>query len=345
MFKGIDLYSDTITKPTRAMRLAMVEAEVGDEQKGEDPTTLRLEQRMAKLLGHASSMFFPSATMANEIAIRLHCSPGDELLAAEDCHLFFAEAGGPAVHSGVSCKPIAAPNGIFSGDDVRERHRWNKGPHYPVTRLVSVENTTNMGGGVPWSGEQLGDVLKAARELELKTHLDGSRLFNAAAASGLTPKEIATRFDTVTVCFSKGLGCPTGAILAFDQTHWKTVRRLKQLFGGAMRQSGILAAAALYALDHHVERLIEDHENAQLLAERLATIAALEIETLPPPSNMVFFRWQSKDISDVEFLNRCVAKGLRFSHVGVNRFRAVTHMDVTRPDMEKAAEIVAEICR
>ena len=188
-------------------------------------------------------------------------------------------------------------------------------------------------------------MLKAARELDLKTHLDGSRLFNAAAAAGLTPKEIAAGFDTATVCFSKGLGCPTGAILAFDQTHWKTVRRLKQLFGGAMRQSGILAAAALYALDHHVERLIEDHENAQLLAERLAAIAALKIETLPPGSNMVFFRWRSGEFSDAEFLERCIAGGLRFSHVGPNRIRAVTHMDVTRQDMEKAAEIVATICR
>lgn len=345
MFKGIDLYSDTITRPTREMRLAMVEAEVGDEQKGEDPTTLRLEERMATLLGHSASMFFPSATMANEIAVRLHCSPGEELMAAEDCHLFFAEVGGPAVHSGVSCKPIPAPNGIFSGDDIRKRYRWNKGPHYPVSRLVSVENTTNMGGGVPWSRAQLADVLQAAGELELKTHLDGSRLFNAAAASGMSPLEIAKGFDTVTVCFSKGLGCATGAILAFDLAQWATVRRLKQLFGGAMRQSGILAAAALYALDHHVARLSEDHKNAQLLAEGLARFAEIQVETLPPRSNMVFFRWQSSEISPVEFLNRCVERGVRFSHVGSNRFRAVTHMDVTRQDMEQAAAIVAEICR
>ena len=344
MFTGIDLYSDTITKPTRAMRLAMVDAQVGDEQKREDPTTLRLEERMASLLGRSASMFFPSATMANEVAIRLHCSPGDELLAAEDCHLFFAEVGGPAVHSGVVCKPIPAPDGIFSGDDVRGRHRWNKGPHYPVTRLVSVENTTNMGGGVPWSRAQLSDVLNAAEELELKTHLDGSRLFNAAAASGMSPGEIAERFDTTTVCFSKGLGCATGAILAFDTEHWEAVRRLKQLFGGAMRQSGLLTAAALYALDHHVDRLPEDHGNAQLLAERLASISSFAVETLPPGSNMVFFRWKSSDVSDVEFLKRCVERGVRFSHVGPNRFRAVTHMDVTRQDMEQAAEIVREVC-
>ena len=245
MFQGIDLYSDTITRPTRAMRLAMVEAEVGDEQKREDPTTAHLEERMAKLLGHSSSMFFPSATMANEIAIRLHCAPGDELVAADDCHLYFAEAGGPAIHSAVVCKAISTASGIFSGEDVRRQFRWAKGPHYPVTRLVSVENTTNMGGGVAWPKAALDDVVHVARELELKTHMDGSRLFNAAAASGLTPTQIAAGFDTVTVCFSKGLGCPTGAILAFDERHWERVRRLKQLFGGAMRQSGILAAAAL----------------------------------------------------------------------------------------------------
>jgi threonine aldolase len=344
MFQGIDLYSDTITKPTRAMRLAMVEAEVGDEQKREDPTTLALEERMAGLLGHSAAMFFPSATMANEIAIRLHCSPGDELVAAEDCHLFFAEVGGPAIHSGVMCRPLAAAGGIFTGEDVRRNFRWNKGPHYPTTRLVSVENTTNMGGGVPWSREQLADVLDAAAELGLKTHLDGSRLFNAQVASGLSPRELAERFDTATVCFSKGLGCATGAILAFDAGQWDAVRRLKQLFGGAMRQSGILAAAALYALDHHVERLAEDHENAKLLAERLAALPALVVETLPPGSNMVFFRWQSPQFSDVEFLKRCTERGVRFSHVAPNRFRAVTHLDVTRENMEQAAQIVREVC-
>ena len=344
MFQGIDLYSDTVTKPTREMRLAMADAEVGDEQKREDPTTLRLEERVAKLLGHSSAMFFPSATMANEIAIRLHCSPGDELIAADDCHLFFAEGGGPAVHSGVLVKPIAAPNGIFSGHDVRRHARWPTGPHYPTSRLVSVENTTNMGGGVAWSKPQLDDVLQAAKSLELKTHLDGSRLFNAAAASGLTPQEIAGSFDTVTVCFSKGLGCPIGAVLAFDQSQWQTVRRLKQLFGGAMRQSGILAAAALYALDHHVDRLALDHKNAQLLAERLATIGAVEVETLPPSSNMVFFRWRSSAMSDKDFLNRTVEHGVRFSHVGPNRIRAVTHLDISRDDIERAAEIVGKIC-
>jgi threonine aldolase len=282
--------------------------------------------------------------MANEIAIRLQCSPGEELMAAEDCHLFFAEVGGPAVHSGVTCKPIRTASGVFSGDDVRRHYRWSKGPHYPISRLVSVENTTNMGGGVAWTREQLGDVLKVAKELGLKAHLDGSRIFNAAAASGLTPTEIASGFDTVTVCFSKGLGCATGAILAFDQSQWDRVRRLKQLFGGAMRQSGILAAAALYALDHHVERLKEDHQNAKLLAERLGAIWALEVETKPPQSNMVFFRWKGTSLTDSDFLARCVERGLRFSHVGPNRFRAVTHMDVSREDMEKAAAIVRAVC-
>ncbi|MGD9722203.1 MAG: low specificity L-threonine aldolase [Pirellulales bacterium] len=344
MFAGIDFYSDTITRPTRAMRQAMAEAEVGDEQKREDPTTLRLEERMATLLGKTGAMFFPSATLANEIAIRLQCSPGDELIAAEDCHLYFAEAGGPAIHSAVICKAIPTASGIFSGDDVRRQYRWPKGPHYPVSRLVSVENTTNMGGGVAWSKAQLQDVVSAAQELRLKLHMDGSRLFNAAVATALSPREIADGFDTVTVCFSKGLGCPTGAILAFDNVQWDTVRRLKQLFGGAMRQSGILAAACLYALDHHVERLAEDHANARRLAELLSTIGALEVESRAPSSNMVFFRWRSTACGDREFLDRCVAQGVRFSHVGANRFRAVTHMDVSAADVEQAANIVREIC-
>jgi threonine aldolase len=344
MFQGIDFYSDTVTRPTPGMRQAMANAEVGDEQKGEDPTTLRLEERMAGLLQHSAAMFFPSATMANEIAIRLQCSPGDELLAADDCHLFLAEVGGPAVHAGAVCKAIATPNGTFTGDDVRRHFRWAKGTHYPLSRLLSVENTTNMGGGVAWPKALLDDVTATARELGLNTHLDGSRLFNAAAASAMPPGEIAAPFDTVTVCFSKGLGCPTGAVLAFDKARWDTVRRLKQLFGGAMRQSGILAAAALYALDHHVERLAEDHQNAKLLAEQLASITALEVETRPPSSNMVFFRLRAEAMSPAEFAERCGAQNLRFSHVGSNRFRAVTHLDISRADVDRAGAIVRGVC-
>ncbi len=344
MFKGIDLFSDTVTRPSVAMKKAMFEADVGDEQKGEDPTTRRLEEMMAELLGHTAALFFPSATMANEIAIRLLCEPGDELIAAEHCHLFMAETGGPAIHAGVMCRPITTDTGIFSGDAVRSKYRWARGPHYPRTKLLSVENTTNMDGGIAWSMDQLDSVLLAAKELQLKTHLDGSRLFNAVIKSKHPAKNLASRFDTTTICLSKGLGCPLGAVLTFSQEHYEKVRRLKQLMGGALRQSGILAAAGIYALQNNVERLAEDHANAEHFALRLNTeISEVEVENNPPSTNMVFFYWKGKNLTAAEFNQACIQQGLRFSHVGENRFRAVTHLDISRADIDKAIEIIKKL--
>lgn len=345
MFKGIDFFSDTLTRPSTAMKKAMMDAEVGDEQKGEDPTTRRLEEKVADLLGHSSAMFFPSATMANEVAIRLLCEPGDELVAAHNCHLFIAESGGPAIHAGVMLKPIATPNGIFSGDDVRASFRWSKGSHYPVTKLVSIENSTNMGGGIAWSKTQLDSVFEATKTLDLKTHLDGARLFNAAASSSLTPQEIAGRFTTATICLSKGLGCATGAVLVFDKAHWTKVRRLKQLMGGAMRQSGILAAAGIYALDNNLERLSDDHENAALLARLLGEdLSHVTVETPSPSTNMVFFRWTASAVPVADFLKKCEDRGVRFGDVEPpGRIRAVTHLDISREDVLKAATIVKEV--
>ncbi len=344
MFKGIDFYSDTMTKPTPPMLRQMVEAPVGDEQKGEDPTTIALEEKTAELLGKTAAVFLPSATMANQIAIQLHCNRGDELLAAENCHLFFAEAGGPAIHSGVMSRPIATPTGIFTGEQVKKTFRYWLGPHYPVSRLLSVENTTNMGGGLAWAKDELDSVLEAAKDLKLKTHLDGSRLFNAVVKTGLSPKVIASGFDSTTLCLSKGLGCPVGAVLAFDKEHSEKVRRLKQLMGGALRQSGILAAAGLYALENHVHRIKEDHDNATLLAQGLEGIAHLYVEKHPQATNMVFFRWVSKKISDQDFRKRLLDRGVRFSHVDPNRFRAVTHLNLAKADIEKAIGIIRSIC-
>lgn len=340
MFRGIDFYSDTVTKPTEGMRRAMASAEVGDEQKGEDPTTLQLETKVADLLHHTAATFFPSATMANEVAVRLHCEPGDELYAAESAHLFAAEAGGPAVHSGVLARPIATPNGIFSGEDLSRAHRWMKGPHFPIPKLVSVENTTNMGGGYAWPIAALEEVVATAKALQLKTHLDGSRLFNAVVATKTTPHNLAEHFDTVTICFSKGLGAPVGAVLAYDRAHAAKVRRYKQLMGGAMRQSGVLAAACLYALNHHVDRLSEDHENAERLASGLHDIPSIEVENFPPATNMVFFRWKGACTPE-EFSKRSCEAGVRFSHVGPNRFRAVTHLDIRKKDIDSAIAIIS----
>lgn len=344
MFQGIDLYSDTVTLPTQAMKNAMMEAPLGDEQKGEDPTTLQLEEMAAELLGHESAMFFPSASMANELALRLLCEPGDELVAAEDCHLFFAETGGPAVHAGVMIKPIKTSNGIFKGDDVRAAYRLAKGPHYPRTRCVSVENTTNMGGGIAWDFETLTSVLDMAEELKLTSHLDGSRLFNAVIRTGKSSQQLASRFDTVTLCLSKGLGCPMGAILAFGKKHYEKVRRLKQLWGGALRQSGIVAAAGIYALNNHVQRLADDHANAERLASRLREeIKNVVVENHSSATNMVFFEWVGKNLSAAQFNEQCIKKGLRFSHVGEKRFRAVTHLNIQPSDIDKAITILKEM--
>lgn len=343
-FKGIDLFSDTLTQPTAEMKQAMISAELGDEQKGEDPTTLKLEEMVANLLGHDAAMFFPSATLSNQIALRLLCDRGDELLAAANCHLFNAEAGGPAVHSGVMAKPIATETGIFTADQVRAQYRWSKGPHYPLSKCLSVENTTNMGGGIAWPLDQLNSVLDVAQELNLRTHLDGARLFNAAVKTNLKPHELASRFDTVTICLSKGLGCAAGAVLAYPKKDFATVRRLKQLMGGSLRQSGILAAAGIYALENHVKRLAVDHQNAQLLAEKMVKeISDIHVETNPPSTNMVFFEWLGSKLTPTQFLEQCVKKGLRFSHVGERRFRAVTHLGITRADIEKAIGILKQI--
>lgn len=340
MFEGIDYASDTLTQPSRPMREAMLEAPTGDEQYGEDPTTNALQERVAGLLGTERALFFPSATMANEVAIRLHCRPGDELIAGENCHLFTAEAGGPAVHAGVQAKPIATDRGTFTGADIRRAFRFEKGPHHPRSRLVSVENTANMDGGVAWPLERLDEVVATAQQMGLVLHLDGARLFNAAVATGVDVERLARGFHSVTLCLSKGLGCPAGAILGFEAKHEQEVWRLKQLMGGSLRQSGILAAAGMYALDHNIARLEEDHANARALAQGLNQVDGIEAEESEPSTNMVFFR-VSGDAA--RFDEMALGAGIRFSRVGEQRFRAVTHMDVSAPDIQATLDGVQKL--
>lgn len=345
MFKGIDLASDTASRPTPEMKKAMMEAEVGDEQRGEDPTTRKLEETLADMLGFSAALFFPSATSASEVALQALAGPGDELLAAQNCHLFIAEAGGPAIHAGLMCKPIPTATGIFTGADVKSAYRAMKGVHQPLSKILSVENTTNIDGGFAWRAEQLADVVATAKQLDLKLHMDGARFFNASVKTGLTPKEIARGFDTVTVCLTKGLGCPVGAVLVFDQALYPKIRRLKQQMGCSMRQSGILAAAGLYALEHHVERLLEDHHNAEVLARGLSEgITHLRVLNDPPQTNIVLFEWLSTKITPEQFLKLCAEKGVRFSQVGPNVLRAVTYLDIWREDIHQAIKRVREVC-
>lgn len=346
MFKGIDLSSDTASLPTPDMKNAMLTAELGDEMRGEDPTTRQLEEKIADMLGFNAALFFPSATMANEVAICALTEPGEELLAAENSHLFFAEAGGPAIHARVMCRPINTSTGIFTGAAIKQAYRSIKGIHLPISKLLSVENTTNIGGGIAWTAAQLNEVVTTAKELQLKLHMDGARFFNASVKTGLTSQAIAKGFDTVTICLTKGLGCPVGALLVFDQNLFPKIRRLKQVMGGAMRQSGILAAAGLYALEHHIERLAEDHHNAQILAKELSEdIPYVRVINNPPDTNIVLFEWLSDKISAEQFLKRCVEKGVRFSQVGANLLRAVTYLNIWAEEIHQAVKIVRAVCR
>lgn len=343
MFSGIDFFSDTVTKPTMAMKEAMMKAALGDEQKGEDPTTLALEQEMKKRLGKTAAMFFPSATMCNQIAVHLQTSPGDEVIGADSCHIFGLEAGGLAFHSRAQARTIKTIDGIFDAQDLKDNLRYGRGAHTPQCSLLLVENTTNVGGGVAWPIDKLSSVISCAKEFGLKTHLDGARLFNAAIAQKKNIKDLAQGFDTVTICFSKGLGCATGAVLGFDKELWPRVRKLKQVFGGAMRQSGILAAACLYALEHHVEALAIDHAHAQTLAKGLSSIKGIKLDNPSPSTNMLFFTLDELQMDPDGFMSLCEAKGLRFSRIDRNRFRAVTHRDIAEEQIFEAIKKLKEI--
>jgi threonine aldolase len=336
----IDLRSDTATRPTAGMRAAIAAAEVGDDQRGEDPTVNELERRAAELLGHEHAVYLPTATMANQIACRILTEPGDELLAEENAHLLLSEQGGASVHSGLVTRPIPSVAGRFRGDDVRELMRDRTSMHMSRTRLVSVENTHNSSGGRCWSLEEIDDVVTASRELDLKLHLDGARLLNAATATGVSPAEYGRRFDTVTLCLSKGLGCPLGALLACsDELAWK-VRRGKHLFGGAMRQAGVVAAAGLYALDNNIERLAEDHARARRLAEAL-NAAGVPVDLEQVETNFVQVDVAPLGLTRSEALARLKEHGVLLSTtVWPTKLRAVTHLDVTDEDVDAAIEAV-----
>ena len=338
----IDLRSDTMTRPTPAMREAIARADVGDEQYGEDPTVLELERRAAAFLGHEASVFLPTASMANQIAVRILTQPGDELLAEENAHVLINEQGGPAVFSGLVMRGLPGRNGTFAPEQIRAAVRdWSSG-HMPRTRLVSIENTHNSSGGRTWSLAQIDAVAEAAREHDLRLHLDGARLVNAAVALGVTPAEIGRRFDAVTLCLSKGLGCPLGALIAGSAELMVAARRGKHLFGGAMRQAGIVAAAGVYALDHHVDRIADDHARARRLAEGWAA-AGLPVEPLRTETNFVQIDIAPLGSTTQEAVARAEAAGVGISDtVHPTILRAVTHLDVSDEDIERAIEIVPD---
>jgi threonine aldolase len=334
----IDLRSDTKTKPTPGMREAIANAEVGDEQRREDPTVNELERRVAELLGQEESVYVPTATMANEIALRTLSEPGDELIAEENAHVLLAELGGPAVHAGLMTRPVRGRHGRFGADEVQRMVRRTDGTHVPPTRVVAIENTHNASGGRVWPLEEIGNLVGACRELELSVHLDGARLLNAAIASGVAAAEISGQFDTVTLCLSKGLGCPLGALVAGSDDLMRKARRLKHQFGGAMRQAGIVAAAGIYALDHHVDRLADDHARARRLAEGVAA-AGVPVDLEQVETNFVQVDVGALGLDSSDALERLAQEGIGLSATSApGVLRALTHLDISDDDVEGAIE-------
>ena len=337
----VNLYSDTQTRPTSAMRKAMAEAEVGDEQRFEDPQVTELCSRVASLLGFEAAVFLPSGTMCNEIAFRLHIRPGgDEAILHRRSHPIIAEAGGPAAFAGAMMYPLDTPLGMFSGEDVRGALRPSGDRYSPRSRLVSVEQTTNMAGGRVWPLSQLRDVVGVASEAGLRLHMDGARLMNAVVASGVAASEMTAGFDTAWLDFTKGLGAPLGAVLAGSAELIDEAWRYKQMLGGAMRQAGIVAAGALYALDHHVDRLAEDHALARELAEGLAGLPGVTIDPADVETNIVIFEHDEPERLCATLKERGVIMGA----VGGRRVRAVTHLDVDAGGIRTALEAVESVC-
>ncbi len=337
----IDLSSDTATRPTAAMRQAMAEAPVGDEQRREDPSVNALQERVAALMGKEAALFLPSGTMCNAIAFAVHCRRGDAVILDQYAHPVIAEAGGPAVLANVLLRPLSAPRSRFTADDVRPLIDPG-GMLNSRTSLISVENTTNMGGGAVWCLDRLAELRALADEHGIRLHMDGARLMNAVVASGQPASAFAAHVDTVWLDLSKGLGAPVGAVLAGTHAFIEEARRFKHLFGGAMRQAGVIAAAGLYALDHHVDRLAEDHANAKLLESGLQSIPGIKLVNGPVETNIVFFDISGTGLSAAEFHERLTAHGVRMSGGG-HRVRAVTHLDVKREECGRALEAVQAV--
>ena len=341
----VSLSSDTETRPTAGMRAAMAAAEVGDEQKGQDPTVARLQERVADLLGKEAALWLPTGTMCNLVAVKTHTRPGDALVAEAMAHVIRAESGGAALASGVMVQGIHTERGVFTPEELEaalDRVVAVPVPYGQPVGLVCVEQTHNFGGGAVWRREELAAVSACARSRGVPLHMDGARLMNACVASGIGAASFAAEVDSLWIDFTKGLGAPIGAVLAGSRDFIAAARRYKQLFGGAMRQAGVAAAGCLYALDHHVGRLAEDHEHARLLAHGLDAIDGIEVRNAAPETNMVFFDVSGLGLSNREFVDRLAAAGVRMGGAG-GRIRAVTHLDVSRQGVETALDAIGEI--
>ena len=338
----VDLYSDTVTRPTAGMRRAIAEAEVGNEQTHEDPTANRLQDMVAELLGKQAAVFLPSGTMCNEIAYRVWCAQGDEIILDETGHALHFEAGGPAALAGAMTRTVPGVRGIFTGADVDAAIR-PKTRHAPRQKVVSIENTANLGGGAVWPLETVRDVAAAAKRHGLRLHMDGARLLNAVVASGIPAATYAADCDSVWIDLSKGLGCPIGGVLAGSADFIEEAWRFKHQFGGALRQSGIVAAAGVYALENHVERMADDHARARRFAEAIAGVKGVGVSANEIETNMVYFTVDGTGMDAAAFSKRLLAEhGVRIGALG-SRLRAVTHLDVDDAGVDAAVAAVRAV--
>ena len=323
----INLISDTVTKPTKEMMKAMMNAEVGDDVFGADPTVNALQEKVAKLFNMEAALFFPSGTMANQVAIKIHTQPGDKMFCDKWAHVYNYEGGGAAFNSGVTSHLIDGHRGMFTADQLQKAVTGRGDIHVPFNRLVCIENTTNKGGGACWNFEELKKIQKVAKTNDLAFHLDGARLFNALVAKNETPAQYGELFDTISICLSKGLGAPVGSILVGSKKDMEKALRVRKLFGGGMRQAGFLAAAAIYALDNNVNRLAEDHKKAQQIGSVLEECSYVT-KVEPIETNIIIFYVDDK-IDPMVFINRMAAKGILLISMGEGKIRIVTHLDFT----------------
>lgn len=338
----LDFRSDTVTRPTPGMRAAMADADVGDDVFGDDPTVDRLQRRLAEMLGKEASLFVPSGTMSNQIGLRVHCRPGDEFLCEANSHVYHYEQGGYAQLAGLAVRPVQGTYGVLELEQLVDLIRPDD-PHLVRTRLVCLENTHNRGGGRIQPFATVEAICRWAHEHGLATHLDGARLFNAVVATGIEAARWSQHFDTVNVCFSKGLGAPIGSALAGTKDMIREAVRHRKLLGGGMRQAGVVAAAALYALEHHIERLAEDHANAQRLADGIRQVECLRLEPDTFDTNIVYFRVDPAWGTAAEFVAQMKQRGLLMYATSPTMIRAVTHLDVTARHVDQAIAIIKDI--
>ncbi|PSG88043.1 threonine aldolase family protein [Aurantibacter aestuarii] len=337
----IDLRSDTVTKPTKGMLDAMMTAKVGDDVYKEDETINALEEKLAKQFGKTHALFFPTGTMANQAAIKLHTQPGDQVICDKYAHIFNYEGGGASFNSGVSCRLLDGNRGMFTAQQVVEAINPPDFYHSPLTTLVEVENTTNKGGGACWDFEEIKKIRTVCDEHQLGFHLDGARLWNALIAKNETALDYGKQFDTISVCLSKGLGCPVGSVLVGNEAFMEKAIRIRKIFGGGMRQAGFLAAAGIYALDHQFERLAEDHAKAKALETVLNTLDYIK-KVEPVETNIIIFELNGK-FTDADFNAKMSAHHIRLSDMGQGKKRIVTHHDYTNAMHEKFCEVLMSL--